>query len=1062
MKRKRIIWKILGGIVAFLFLVFVALCVLVYINRDKIAGKVKAEVNKSINGQFDFQKAGLSLRHFPALGICLEDFSIVGADPFENDTLISGQELNFSVNLWSLLKSSEAIEIKYLTLQSPQIRILVLEDGRDNYDIIKEAEMDTTAVDTAATTFNIALQSYAIEDARVIYDDRSVDVIIDLTGLDHKGSGNFTESVFDLDMESHAEEASITYASVTYLRKIILDLDNILHVDLNENRYTFKEANAMLNALALNLDGYVSVQDEVTYQFNFNAPGNEFKELFSILPYAYTEDFENMQAQGTFSLAGSFGEDTGQDFLHYQVDARVQDASFKYPDLPVGMNDIQLTAAVSNPGKNTDATLINVTRLSWLLGDEPFNANFRLTNPVSDPTFDGMARGAIDLETFGRAFPMKGVTTLAGILHIDAKGKGRMSMIENGQYEQVDLVADLRAENVRYEADGQPPLFVPEANINISPQFLTIHTFIAEYGNSDMDVTGKLKNGLLLVTGKGDVSGNVSLRSGKMDLNTFLGESETMEETQDSPVASSSQQIDPMYDALSLDIDASIDTLLYESYDFHNSSASGQVRGQQIIIDRLQTIYEGEQINASGTLENVWNYSYLGQTLEGNLVVETSTFDANPFLTSGNTAGEESAPDEPMVVPTGYAINIQAKANTLKFQNFELRNFSTGISIKEGVANLVNLRSNFLGGTMTLNGTYDTRDPQSPLVKVDYNLQSFGFQETFEAVNIFAAMAPIAEFIEGSFNSSLSLESALTPDLNPLLGTVDAKGFLQTMRGQIANFPPLEKAAGLLQFDFLKNIPIQGSISKFNIVDGTVFVEPFDIKYQDVVMTFSGQHKLDEGMDYQIQMELPFQRIKDKIGAGKALASVSEQARKFGIDLKEGVRVNLLVNLKGSIKDPQVSFRLLSDFEENLMESVKQQIDAKVDSLKNIAKEKIDTAKAVVKETIEEKKVELTQKVNQEITALKARAQATADRIRSEAQALAENVREEGYAQADNLIESAGDDPLKKIAAKNAADQLRKETDKRVNQIISKADAEAQAVIRAAESKADSLRLSIQ
>ena len=71
--------------------------------------------------------------------------------------------------------------------------------------------------------------------------------------------------------------------------------------------------------------------------------------------------------------------------------------------------------------------------------------------------------------------------------------------------------------------------------------------------------------------------------------------------------------------------------------------------------------------------------------------------------------------------------------------------------------------------------------------------------------------------------------------------------------------------------------------------------------------------------------------------------------------------------------------------------------------------------------------------------------------------ALAERVKAEGYAQADSLVARAGNNPLLKVAAKPAADKLRREADDKAATIVREADQRAETLIAAARERAGKL-----
>jgi len=76
--------------------------------------------------------------------------------------------------------------------------------------------------------------------------------------------------------------------------------------------------------------------------------------------------------------------------------------------------------------------------------------------------------------------------------------------------------------------------------------------------------------------------------------------------------------------------------------------------------------------------------------------------------------------------------------------------------------------------------------------------------------------------------------------------------------------------------------------------------------------------------------------------------------------------------------------------------------------------------------------------------------------LRAEAVRASNRVKSEGYRAADKLVEDAKN-PIAKAAAKIAADKMRKETDKRAQQVIDEADEQAKGIMSKAQKQADDL-----
>ncbi|MEZ4739394.1 MAG: hypothetical protein R2818_08555 [Flavobacteriales bacterium] len=101
--------------------------------------------------------------------------------------------------------------------------------------------------DTAASAFNIGLREYWIEDGTLIYEDASLTYYMDLKGLDHKGSGDFTQDLFTLSTTTHADTANVVFDGVKYLKNVKADITADLDMDMPNMKFTFKDNEATIN-----------------------------------------------------------------------------------------------------------------------------------------------------------------------------------------------------------------------------------------------------------------------------------------------------------------------------------------------------------------------------------------------------------------------------------------------------------------------------------------------------------------------------------------------------------------------------------------------------------------------------------------------------------------------------------------------------------------------------------------------------------------------------------------------------------------------------------------------
>lgn len=263
--------RIVLTVVILLVLVLVAAIAIPYIYRDKIEAMVKQDVNESLNATVEWGDWDLSIiRSFPNVNVSVENVRICNNAPFEGICLADIGELRATIGLFSLF--SEKAQIQNVALVRPVIHIKVLKDGRANWDIAKaDSTTAELASDTAVTRFDIALKKYSITKGRFIYDDESLPMLMDLAGLEHEGSGDFTQDDFTLKTKTTADSVNVVYDGVKYLRNAKADITADIGMNLPGMKFTFQENDIKVNNLELGMEGWLAMPaDDIDMDLKWN------------------------------------------------------------------------------------------------------------------------------------------------------------------------------------------------------------------------------------------------------------------------------------------------------------------------------------------------------------------------------------------------------------------------------------------------------------------------------------------------------------------------------------------------------------------------------------------------------------------------------------------------------------------------------------------------------------------------------------------------------------------------------------------------------------------------
>ncbi|MFM9051358.1 MAG: AsmA family protein, partial [Bacteroidota bacterium] len=274
--------KTLKWIFSILFLLIILLVSVPFLFKGKIVAAVKDAANKNIDARLDFKDVDVSLiRSFPKLSIGLEGLQILNNAPFEDDTLISAGMITVSVDIMSVINGKEII-VRSVELDKARINLKVNKDGKANWDIAKPTPPSEKT--EQPTTFKASLQRYAISNSYLMYDDRSLDFHMALNGLEHEGSGDFSQDLFTLSTFTKSQQAFVTYEKIPYVAGAVAEIKADLDMDMKGMKFTFKKNEAKLNDFMISVDGFVAMPDtNIDMELKFATPKTDFKTFLSMI-----------------------------------------------------------------------------------------------------------------------------------------------------------------------------------------------------------------------------------------------------------------------------------------------------------------------------------------------------------------------------------------------------------------------------------------------------------------------------------------------------------------------------------------------------------------------------------------------------------------------------------------------------------------------------------------------------------------------------------------------------------------------------------------------------------
>ena len=740
-----------------------------------------------LNAQFDFSALNISLlRNFPSASVTLEDFYLKGTGAFENDTLIQAGELTAAVNLFSLFGDS-GYDISKIIIEGTKVKAIVLEDGKPNWDVMKaSAEEDTVQeTSTESSPFRIKLKRLSVKDLSVSYDDRQAGMYAAIENLRATCSGDFGSERTLVDLELKTPALTYRTGGVPFLNRAALEADMNVDADLVNNKFTLQDNSISLNAIKLNIDGWAAMQkDGVGMDIKLNTNEVGFKELLSLIPAIYAKDFQDLKTDGKASLtAFAKGTLTQEQMPQFEVALNVENAMFRYPSLPAGVDGINISATVKNPGGNIDATEVTINPFDFTLAGNPFSLKAIVKTPTSDPDLQATAKGTLDLGKIKDVYPLEDMS-FNGTIQADMNLAGKLSYIEKEQYDQMKAEGSIRLNGMRLNMKGLPTVDIQRSTFSFSPRYLQLSETTVNIGNNDVTLDSRFENYLGYALKGLTLKGSLNISSNHLNLNDFMSTDTTAVQAQ-----------------------ATADTTA-------TTSSTGAIR-----------------------------------------------------------------------IPENLDFNMQANLKEVLFDKMKLENVNGTLLVKNGTIDMRNLSFNTMGGSITANGAYSAPKASQPHLNAGFDMKNIGFAQAYQELGLVQQLAPIFKGLKGNFSGNLQIDTPLDENMSPVMQKVQGSGNLSTKDLSLSGVKFIDQVADIVKRPSMKEIEVKDLNLGFEIKDGRVNTQPFDLKLGDYTMNLSGSTGLDQTIDYTGKITLPSGGIGSALGTVDMTIGGTFTSPKVGIDM---------------------------------------------------------------------------------------------------------------------------------------------------------------------------------
>lgn len=608
--------------------------------RKPLALRVINSIDIDIIEQVNFSGVDFSLfRSFPFLNVRFSNFTTFGSKALGNSELLRVKYIDIAIDIWSVIDNSRPIYIRSIRFYEPKLSILISASGQKNYEVplAEEFSESRDSISNGKVNFNLALQSIEIINGFLFLEDENAKVSIKAEGISHKGSGDLSTSFYNLRTKTRANEVSMSIGSSQIMDKANLSFNIDFNIDNINKIYVIEENDVKINQLSLQIKGLI-IKNPLNYYYDLNlyAPGNKFSELVQLIPSLDNTSFSQLkQIKGDFNLGFSIKgpfQVSPRAYPNFNGFLQINNGSILDYFNSEGISDIQSYLSICNDSDDLKNLEIHIPKMQACVEGKDFNLALYLNNPFFDPYVNGFVQGELNLSSLQNYLPVFTGSELKGLLTANLIMQGKMSDIDNKNYDNVRMDGALLLKDFKWTRLNKW-VSINTLTSFLSKDGLTLPLIIGNYNGNPLTISGKIINILAFFSPLKTLKGSFNISAEKTNIDYWILSNELRrekltviqnnynKEVQDK--AEIRPQVIVPYD---INIQFKTSKLLYEGNSFDNFNLKGNYKLNNLLINNLQLKYQNVNIRSKGNLLNLENYLFDNGVLKGTLQIWASQF----------------------------------------------------------------------------------------------------------------------------------------------------------------------------------------------------------------------------------------------------------------------------------------------------------------------------------------------------------------------------------------------------------------------------------------------------
>ena len=353
---------------------------------------------------------------------------------------------------------------------------------------------------------------------------------------------------------------------------------------------------------------------------------------------------------------------------------------------------------------------------------------------------------------------------------------------------------------------------------------------------------------------------------------------------------------------------------------FKDINGTLQFNNHDLALSNVTGKFENSDFHLNGFFKNIITFLlFEGQPIGIETDLKSDFLDVDQLFAIAYGEGESE--HYRFSISPDVQLNFNCNVKALKYKRFNPTKIKGDLLVKNQVAVSRNITMNAMGGSLTLNGIVDAKNPKAIDVVSSFKLNGIHVDSIFYVFENFYQDFIQDKDLKGQAYADVELEMVLNEQLHLISPTLIADISATIKNGQLNNFDPLKKLNKFIDDESLSKLRFGDLKNEIHIENQTIYIPQMDIKSNATDIRLSGTHTFDQHIDYRVVAPL---RNKKKIDADEAFGAVEDDGSgkpkiflkiigttdKYEVSLdKDAVKKKIASDLKKEVQELKDAFK---------------------------------------------------------------------------------------------------------------------------------------------------------